>query len=229
MSNIVTSLINIRENISKAAKNANRRPSDITLVCVTKQVPVKFIKEAVNAGITVIGENRVEEALAKWGKLPEGIQWHMVGHLQTRKVKEAVNMFSLIHSVDSVRLSKEIDKRSQTIGKVQDILIEVNISGEESKYGFKLNEVIPAIKEMSGFPNIRIMGLMTMAPFVDDPEFTRPVFRGVIRLKDEIISHNIPNVQMKYFSMGMTQDYMAAIEEGANMIRIGTAIFGGII
>lgn len=225
MSNIVANLTNIKENIKKAAESANRRPSDITLVCVTKQVPVEFIKEAVNAGITVIGENRVEEARAKWGKLPEGIQWHMVGHLQTRKVKEAVNMFSLIHSVDSVRLAEEIDKRSHTAGKIQDILIEVNVSGEESKYGFKPSEVIPAVKKMNKFPNIRIMGLMTMAPFVDDPEFTRPVFKGVIRLKDEIISHNIPNVQMKYFSMGMTQDYMAAIEEGANMVRIGTAIF----
>lgn len=225
MSDISTNLLEVRKNIERSAKKVGRDPANIILVCVTKQIPIELIQKVINLGISIIGESRIEEARTKWGELPKDITWHMIGHLQTRKVKEAVNIFYLIHSVDSIRLAKEIDKRSRAINKIQNVLIEVNISGEKSKYGMKENEVISNIKEISKFNNIKICGLMTMAPFVADPELTRPVFKGLRELNEKISSLNIPNVCMKYLSMGMTQDYTVAIEEGANMVRIGTGIF----
>lgn len=205
MSAISENILKIRNNISP----------EVSLVCVTKQVPVEDIIEAISCGINIIGESRVEEALSKYDKLPKGISWHLVGHLQTRKVKDAVRIFDLIHSVDTVHLAQEIDKRAGAIGKIQDILLEVNISGESTKYGFKPEDVRSALKEISGLPNVKVLGLMTMAPLIGDP---RPIFKSLKKLADDL--------DLKYLSMGMTQDYMVAIEEGANMVRIGTAIFG---
>lgn len=208
----------IKKNIAIASEKVGHKGEDITLVCVTKQVPVEYIKEAIQAGIKIIGESRVEEAISKKDKLPKEISWHLVGHLQSRKARDAVRIFDLIHSVDTIKLAQEINKRAGAIGKIQDILLEVNISGEVSKYGFKPEEVNSSLREIAKLQNIRVLGLMTMAPLVDDPELTRPIFRELKKLADEL--------GLKYLSMGMTQDYMVAIEEGANMVRIGTAIFG---
>lgn len=196
----------ISDNIRKIRDDIG---PDVSLVCVTKQVPIEDILEAISCGINIIGESRVEEALEKWDKLPKGISWHLVGHLQSRKVKDAVRIFDLIHSVDSAHLAEEINKRAGAIGKIQDILLEVNISGETSKYGFKPEDV-----RLVALPNVRVLGLMTMAPQTGDP---RPVFRRLKRMADDL--------GLKYLSMGMSQDYMAAVEEGSNMVRIGTAIF----
>lgn len=201
----------ISENILKIRNNIG---TEVSLVCVTKQVPVEDIIGAISCGINIIGESRIEEALSKYDKLPKGISWHLVGHLQTRKVKDAVKIFDLIHSVDTVHLAQEIDKRAGAIGKIQDILLEVNISGESTKYGFRPEDVIPSLAEIKKLPNVRVLGLMTMAPLVGDP---RPIFKSLKKMADDL--------GLKYLSMGMTQDYMVAIEEGANMVRIGTAIF----
>lgn len=205
----------ISENIRKIRNNIG---PEVSLVCVTKQVSVEDILEVISCGINIIGESRVEEALSKYDKLPKGISWHLVGHLQTRKVKDAVRIFDLIHSVDSLHLAQEINKRAGAIGKIQDILLEVNISGESTKYGFKAQDVRSTLEEIKNLPNVRVLGLMTMAPLVNDPELTRPIFRELKKMADDL--------GLKYLSMGMTQDYIVAIEEGANMVRIGTAIFG---
>lgn len=220
MSYITSNILQVKINIEIAAKKKGRSGSDISLVCVTKQIPIDNIKEAISAGINFIGESRVEEALEKKEKLSPDVSWHLVGHLQTRKVKDAVRIFDLIHSVDTVHLAQEINKRAEGIGKIQNILLEVNISGEVSKYGFKPEDVKSSLGEIAGLSNIRVLGLMTMAPLVDNPELVRPIFRELKSLADDL--------GLKYLSMGMTQDYMVAIEEGANIVRIGTAIFGGI-
>jgi len=225
MLKIIENLKKIKEDIVLTCQKSGKDSADIILVSVTKQIPVELILEAINNGITVIGENRVEEAKAKKEKLPKNIAIHMIGHLQTRKVKDAVRIFDLIHSVDSVKLAQEIDKRARVINKVQDTLIEVNISGEESKYGFELDNAITSIKEISTLENIKIKGLMTMAPFVNDSELTRPIFKKLRELRNQIEQKNINNIEMRYLSMGMSQDYIIAIEEGSNMVRIGSAIF----
>lgn len=206
----------ISENIFKIR---NIIGPNVGLVCVTKNIPVEKIIEAISCGVDIIGESRVEEALEKYDKLPKGISWHLIGHLQTRKVKDAVRIFDLIHSVDSVHLAQEINKRAGAIGKIQDILLEVNISGEPTKYGFNPQEVGSAIDEIKKLPNVRVLGLMTMAPLVDDPELTRPIFRKLKKMAD--------GFGLIHLSMGMSNDYMVAVQEGATMVRIGSAIFGG--
>jgi len=184
------------------------------------------IEEAINAGVKIIGENRVQDAKEKYQILTAGIEWHLIGHLQTNKVKYAVEIFNCIHSVDSIKLAKEIDKYSLQFGKITNILVEVNVSGEETKYGIKSEEVETFLKEISEFPRIRIRGLMTIAPIVEDKEEVRPYFRKLREISKEIENRNIKNVEMKYLSMGMTEDFEIAIEEGANMVRIGRGIFG---
>lgn len=225
MNHIPSNLESIKLNIFKAAQKRNIIQEDIILVCVTKQIPLDLIKKAIDAGVTVIGENRVEEAKSKKEKLPEDIKIHMIGHLQTRKVRDAVKIFDLIHSVDSLRLVERIQKCAYSIEKIQEILLEVNVSEEESKYGFTPEDLMINIRKISKLVNVKIMGLMTMAPFYDDPELTRPIFSGLKKLKNDIISEGITNVEMKYLSMGMSNDYMVAIEEGSNMVRVGTAVF----
>lgn len=194
-------------------------PAGVTIVAVSKGRSIEEIKEAVAAGITDIGENKVQEALLKYRELPT-IKWHMVGHLQANKVKDAVKIFDLIQSVDSLHLAQEIDKQALKINKIQDILIEIKTSPEETKFGLKPEEAIPAIKEIAKLKNINIKGLMTIAPIVDDPEKTRPYFRLLRDLRDEINKFQI-------FSMGMTDDFKIAVEEGATMVRLGRAIFEG--
>ena len=195
-------------------------------MAVTKTATMGQIEEAINAGVKIIGENRVQDAKEKYQILTAGIEWHLIGHLQTNKVKYAVEIFNCIHSVDSIKLAQEIDKRSKQFGKIMDVLVEVNVSGEESKYGIKPEEVKPFIKNISEFLRIKVRGLMTIAPIVKDKEEVRPYFRKLRELSKEIKSKNIENVKMDYLSMGMTEDFEIAIEEGANMVRIGRGIFG---
>lgn len=216
----------IREKIRVKSELVGRDPQEITLVAVTKTVEADRIEEAIAAGVNIIGESRVQEAKEKYGKVESKIIWHLVGHLQRNKAKDAVKIFDLIHSVDSTKLAKEIDKQAKKVGKIQKILVEVNASGEESKYGLSPEEVITFLKEVSGFPNIKVEGLMTMAPFYENPEDCRPYFRKLRELREEIKAENIKDVEMVYLSMGMSSDFEVAIEEGSNMVRIGRAIFG---
>jgi pyridoxal phosphate enzyme (YggS family) len=224
-------ILGIRERIVSVCSRINRDPESIAVVAVSKGRTVEQIKEVVAGGITDIGENRVQEALLKYAQLRTtnyGLRtkWHMVGHLQTNKVKEAVRIFDLIQSVDSLRLAMEIDKQAFKINKVQDILIEVKTSPEADKFGIKPEEATGVIKEASRLNNLNIKGLMTIAPLVNNPEETRPHFRALRELRDNInYELRATSYELNVLSMGMTDDFEMAIEEGATMIRIGRAIF----
>lgn len=226
METIKNNLETINKKIKKAALKVNRNFREVKLVAVTKTATIEQIKEAISTGVKIIGENKVQEAKEKYQILTADIEWHLVGHLQTNKVKYAIEIFDFIHSVDSIKLAKEIDKRSLQFGKITNVLVEVNISGEETKYGIKPEQVEPFLKEISEFSRIRVRGLMTIAPIVEDKEEVRPYFRKLRELSKEIKSKNIKNVKMDHLSMGMTDDFEVAIEEGANMVRIGRGIFG---
>jgi len=221
----------IRGRIALVCSKINQDFNSITVVAVAKSRTSEQIKEAFEAGITDIGENRAQEALLKYNEFQtpnsklQTIRWHMVGHLQTNKVKDAVKIFDLIHSIDSVKLAKEIDREAARINKIQDILIEVKTSPEATKLGLKPNEAIEVIKEISEFKNIKIKGLMTIAPLVDDPEKTRPYFRKLREIRDRVNELRITNYELRILSMGMTDDFEVAIEEGSTMVRIGRAIF----
>lgn len=216
----------IKEKIRVKSELVGRDPQEITLVAVTKTVEADRIEEAIAAGVNIIGESRIQEAKEKYRKVESRIIWHLVGHLQRNKAKDAVKIFDLIHSVDSAELAKEIDKQAKKIGKIQKILVEANVSGEESKYGLNPEGVIAFLQEVSGLPNIKVKGLMTMAPFYENPEDCRPCFRKLRELIEEVKAKNIKNVEMTYLSIGMSNDFEVAIEEGSNMVRIGRAIFG---
>ena len=200
------------------------------MVAVTKTATIEQIKEAIEAGIKIIGENKVQEAREKYLLLANynnrNIEWHLVGHLQTNKVKYAVELFDLIHSVDSVKLAEEIDRRSRQFNKISDILIEVNVSGEKTKFGVKPEEVELLLREISPFPGIKVRGLMTVAPLTSDKEEVRLCFRRLRELSEKMVGLSIENIEMEYLSMGMTDDFEVAIEEGSNLIRIGRGIFG---
>jgi PLP dependent protein len=215
---IAENIRSVTQRITRCCEKVGRPPADVRLICVTKTASADRIEEVLGLGITSLGENRVQDALLKYSNIGDRAEWHLIGHLQTNKVKEAVKIFSLIHSVDSVRLAKDIDKEAGKIGKRQDLLVQVNVSGEESKFGIESAAAIDFIKDISVYPNINIKGLMTIAPEVDDPEKVRPCFRALRELKDKI--GNLP-----ILSMGMTNDFEVAIEEGSNMVRIGRAIF----
>lgn len=226
MSGIRENVERVRQRIESACRRVGRSLNEIILVCVTKTIDVARIDEAIGCGITDIGENRIQEAKAKYDQISRPVRWHMVGHLQTNKAKDAVKMFDLIHSVDSLHLARAIDKRAGEVGKLMNCLIELNLSKEASKFGITPEEVFSLIEETAKLDNLRINGLMTMAPLVDDPELTRTYFKKLRELSEEIRSRNYKNVQMEYLSMGMSQDFEVAIEEGSNIVRIGTAIFG---
>jgi len=223
---IKENLEKIKQQIRAKSELVGRDPQEITLVAVAKTVEVDRIEEAIASGVTIVGESRVQEANEKYRKVGNKVIWHLVGHLQRNKAKDAVKIFDLIHSVDSVKLANEIDKQARNGGKIQKILIEVNVSGEESKYGLSPEELIPFLKEISELANIRVKGLMTMAPLYENPDYSRPHFRKLRELMEKVKAQNIINVEMKYLSMGMTNDFEVAIEEGSNMVRIGRAIFG---
>ena len=223
---IAENLKTVNGRIASAAKRAGRDPSSITLVAVTKTIAAEKIREAIAAGATILGENRVQEAREKIDAIGPIARWHLIGHLQTNKAKYAVRLFQLIHSVDTLELAREIDKQAAKIGKVQNILIEVNIAGEASKAGMAVKEAPKLVREAAKLKNITIQGLMTMPPFSEDPEESRPYFCVLRELSQSIAQENIHGVSMKELSMGMSGDFEVAIEEGATMVRVGTAIFG---
>lgn len=217
---------NVQENIQRACEKVNRSVDEVTLISVSKTKPLSMLQEAYDCGAREYGENKVQEMTEKEGQLPKDIHWHMIGHLQTNKVKYIAPYVHLIHSVDSLKLAQEINRQGEKCNRSIPILIEVNIAEEESKFGIKKDETISLVREISKLPHVAIKGLMTIAPFVDDPEENRVYFRGIKELSVDIANENIDNVCMDVLSMGMTGDYMVAIEEGATMVRVGTGIFG---
>ncbi len=219
-------LAQVRENIKRACEKTGRNPEQVTLISVSKTKPVSMLEEAYAAGSRDFGENKVQEIMDKYPQLPEDIRWHMIGHLQRNKVKYIIDKVSLIHSVDSLRLAQEISSQAEKKQVEIDILVEVNVAGEESKFGISREETLKLIAEISILPHIHVQGLMTIAPFVTNPEDNREYFRQIRELAVDIRRKNIDNVNMSVLSMGMTGDYMVAIEEGATMVRVGTGIFG---
>lgn len=216
----------VRGKIKAAAEQAGRNPEDITLVAVTKTYGADAINAAIDCGAADIGENRVQEVMEKYDSV-KPVRWHIIGHLQKNKVKYIIDKAALIHSVDSFELAKEIDKQAKKAGKVQKILLEVNVSGEESKFGIKPFECEGLCRRISEeFGNVKIVGLMTVAPFTEDTAVLAEIFEGLRGLSAEIAAKNIPNVLMNELSMGMTNDYELAIKHGATMVRVGTGIFG---
>jgi pyridoxal phosphate enzyme (YggS family) len=213
----------LKKRIENAAQRAERDPDEITVVAVTKTVPVVRIEEAIMCGIRIIGENRVQEASRKFSSIGDRITWHMVGHLQTNKVKRALEIFSMIQSLDSLKLAQEINKRAE---KEIDCLIEVNTSKESSKFGLKPAQIFDFFTNLRNLKRIKVLGLMTIGPgwAIHDPEVSRPCFRTLRELRDEMSEEY--DRPFPVLSMGMTSDFEVAIEEGSNMIRIGTAIFG---
>lgn len=223
---VTENLAKVRENVAQACKKSGRDLSEVTLIAVSKTKPVELLQEAYAAGARCFGENKVQEIMDKYPVLPKDIDWHMIGHLQRNKVKYIVDKVALIHSVDSLRLAETIEQEAAKHDVVVPILLEVNVAGEESKFGLAPSEVLPLIEQITGFEHIQIKGLMTIAPYVEDPEENRPVFRELKKLSVDIKEKNINNVTMNVLSMGMTGDYQVAIEEGATMVRVGTGIFG---
>ena len=216
----------VQENILKACEKSGRNPEAVTLIAVSKTKPVPMLQEIYDENIRDFGENKVQELVEKYDELPQDIKWHMIGHLQRNKVKQVVGRVKRIHSVDSIRLAKQIQLESEKRNITSDILIEVNMAKEESKYGFMPEEVEEAIREISTYRNVKIHGLMTIAPNVSNPEENRVHFRNLHKLLVDINGKNIDNINMNELSMGMTGDYEVAIEEGATYVRVGTGIFG---
>ncbi len=223
---IADNLKTVTDRIASAARRSGRDPSSVKLVVVTKTVDVDRIREAVAAGGMLLGENRVQEAKDKIEKLGRLASWHLIGHLQTNKAKYAVKLFDVIHSVDNIGLAKEIDVQAARINKVQDVLIEISIAGEASKAGVAADQALYLVAEAAKLKHISIKGLMTMPPFSDNPENSRPYFRKLKELTRQIGKENLPGVSMDELSMGMSGDFEVAIEEGATLVRVGTAIFG---
>lgn len=216
----------IQENIEKALNRAGREGEKVELIAVTKTVDVDRINEAIGTGISDIGENKVQELEEKYDIIGDKVNYHMIGHLQTNKVKNIIGKTKLVHSLDRISLAKELDKRSRSNDIVTDVLIQVNVAEEESKFGLEVDKVLYFIEEILDFKNIKIRGLMTIAPYTTDTMLLRNVFRTLFNLKENIINRNYNNLSMDYLSMGMTNDYELAIEEGSNIVRIGSAIFG---
>ncbi len=223
---IVDQLQTVRNEITEACKRSGRDPKEVTLIAVSKTKPVSMIEEAIEAGQTVFGENKVQELCSKYEVLPKNLSWHLIGHLQRNKVKYIADKAALIHSVDSLRLAQTIDQEGKKHNRVIPILIEVNVAGEDTKFGVSVEEALPLIEKISVLPNIQVKGLMTIAPFVENPEENRSVFRRLKQLSVDIGDKNMNNVYMDILSMGMTNDYQVAVEEGATMVRVGTGIFG---
>ena len=216
----------VRERIKRAAERSGRSAVDIMLVAVSKTALPETVKASLDFGLSVFAENRVNEFLSKYDFIGDKCKWHFIGRLQRNKVKYIENKAALIHSVESLELAKELQKRAYGMNIIQEILVQVNISGEKSKQGIKKEDTVEFLRELSKYPNIKVMGLMTMAPHSDNPEDSRWVFRGLKQLSLDIQGINIDNINMDYLSMGMSNDFETAIEEGSNMVRIGSAIFG---
>ena len=219
-------LVAVEEKITEDCKKSGRAREEVKLIAVSKTKPLEMLQEIYNEKIRDFGENKVQEMCDKIENMPSDVNWHMIGHLQTNKVKYIVGKTKLIHSVDSLHLAKEIQKQAEKKNVIVDVLIEVNIAEEESKFGIHKDETIELVKEISKLKNVKIMGLMTIAPYVENPEDNRNYFRAIKQLSVDIDNQNIDNVSMSVLSMGMTGDYTVAIEEGATYVRVGTGIFG---
>lgn len=226
MENIKENLNNIRENIKRAALKSGRTEDDILLLGVTKTIDADRVNRLVDLGVTSLGENRVQELTEKYDKVSNSVDWHLIGNLQTNKVKYVIDKVAMIHSVDRIKLAEEINRRAKEKDVAMKVLVEINIGQEESKHGISIKETENFIYELSKFPNIRVSGLMTVAPFVENPQENREYFQEIHEKFIDIKAKNIDNVSMDFISMGMTNDYEVAIEEGANIVRIGTGIFG---
>lgn len=216
----------VKEKINEACKKAGRNPEEVTLIAVSKTKPLADIEEVMKTGCVDFGENKVQELCEKEEQVSKPVHWHLIGHLQTNKVKYIVEKAWLIHSVDSVKLASCIEKEAAKKDVIVPVLIQVNIAEEDTKFGLQKEDTMELIKEVSTYPHVRIKGLMTIAPFVDDPEDNRVHFRNLRQLFIDIKEESIDNVDMEILSMGMTGDYQVAVEEGATMVRVGTGIFG---
>ncbi len=223
---IKDNLNDIKDRIAVAAIKSGRQPEEITLVTVTKTLPIDVINAAITFGITDIGENKVQEVMDKYDHILNEPKWHLIGHLQTNKVKYIADKVSLIHSVDSLRLAEEISRRCEKLETVMDILIQINVADESTKFGIQRDEVFELVEQVSLLTNVRIKGLMTIAPNIDDEQELRKYFAEMKDIFETLKKTMYNRVDMTYLSMGMTNDYEIAIEEGANMVRIGTGIFG---
>ena len=223
---ILENIKQVEENIIKSCEKVGRDPKEVTLIAVSKTKPYTAIEEALPSGVLDYGENKVQELTEKYEILPKDIRWHMIGHLQRNKVKYLVGKVELIHSVDSLRLADQIETEFAKKNEIANILIEVNMANEESKFGITSETTEQLVREISKLEHVRIKGLMTIAPYTDNPETNREYFRNMKKLSVDITEKNIDNVSMNVLSMGMTGDYQVAIEEGATMIRVGTGIFG---
>lgn len=226
MTDIESNLKEVRANIATSLRVANRREDEVLLVGVTKTHPVEFIATGISLGISDVGENKAQEFVDKYDIIKNKVKWHFIGHLQKNKVKYVVGKAALIHSVDSLELAETISRRATQIGVVQDILIEVNVSGETSKFGIRGEGMKDLLLQMADLPGIRIRGLMTMAPNVADESIVRGVFRGLRTLRDKLVEESAGRLDLKELSMGMSQDYPLAILEGATIIRVGSLIYG---
>lgn len=222
-------LAEVEAKIQAACDRAHRNREDVTLIAVSKTKPVSILQEAYDEGVRIFGENKVQEIVDKYDALPEDIKWHMIGHLQRNKIKYIIDKVDMIHSVDSIRLAEAIEKEAAKKNCVVPILLEVNVAEEESKFGLHIDEVVPTLEIISTFAHIKVCGLMTIAPFVENSEQNRPIFAKLRKLSVDIMDKNIDNIIMSTLSMGMTNDYEVAIEEGATMVRVGTGIFGNRI
>lgn len=223
---ITANIAQIKKRIAVTCALCGRDPHSVKLMAVTKTVPAQRILQAVDAGITLLGENYVQEAREKYELLAGRAQLHLIGHLQTNKAKYAVRLFDYIHSVDRRELAQELDRRAKAVGRKINILIEVNVSGEKTKNGVPAIQARELIQHIAPLENLCVRGLMTMAPYSDNPEASRPYFRALRNIRDKIVIEEIPGVQLEELSMGMTDDFTVAIEEGATIVRIGRAIFG---
>ena len=223
---ILENIKQVEENIIKSCEKVGRDPKEVTLIAVSKTKPYTAIEEALPSGVLDYGENKVQELTEKYEILPKDIRWHMIGHLQRNKVKYLVGKVELIHSVDSLRLANQIETEFAKKNEIANILIEVNMANEESKFGITSETTEQLVREISKLEHVRIKGLMTIAPYTDNPETNREYFRNMKKLSIDITEKNIDNVSMDILSMGMTNDYEVAIEEGSTMVRVGTGIFG---
>lgn len=223
---VAENLKTIRERVDAACERAGRGPEEVTLIAVSKTKPLSMLQEAYEAGARDFGENKVQEILEKYPEMPEDARFHMIGHLQTNKVKQVVGKAVLIHSVDSLHLAEKIEQEAAKKEMTADILLEVNVAREESKFGLMVEEVIPLLESVRALPHVRVKGLMTIAPNVENAEENRKHFKKLYQLYVDIKSKNIDNGTMSVLSMGMTGDFEVAVEEGATMIRVGTGIFG---
>lgn len=223
---ITENLQDVEKRIVAACERVGRKREEVTLVAVSKTKPIEMLQEAYEAGSRYFGENKVQELVDKYEVMPKDIHWQMIGHLQRNKVKYIVDKVDMIHSVDSIRLAEEIDKEAAKKGVIVNILLEVNMAKEDTKFGLMPEDVMDFVGEIVRFENIRVQGLMTIAPFVDNPEENRKYFADLKKLSVDIAKKRVNNVNMSVLSMGMTNDFEVAIEEGATMVRVGTAIFG---